>query len=230
VATVTEGDGNGDLGVAQYAVLSNGDALFMFLHDDRVTTSLFHADTGSFDPRVSVVGQQPFVYQDSFNRQLVAADSMDRLTIAWFAVVGDVTDAGDNRVGHAFASRSFDRGAHWSTPADLGRSSAVTLAIGPAGQVVAAMRGDGLGGGVMGSQGNGGPNGISLRTISATGTSWSAPVSTKVQTGSAPYAALSYTQRILFDASGQVILVGVQLGTDDAGQSTNTLQTVTCSL
>jgi hypothetical protein len=176
---------------------------------------------------VTVVAPQ-YVLLDSENRQLVVADSKDNLTIAWGEVVGDVTDAGDNRVGHAFASRSFDKGAHWSTPADLGASCSVTLAIGPSGDVVAATWGNGLGGGTQG--GTSSPAGIALQTISATGTSWSAPVSTKVETGSGPCAPLSARQRILFDGKGNVILLGLQPGTDDAGQPTTTLQAVTCSL
>jgi hypothetical protein len=64
LGTITEpagGGSNAPFDDPQYAVLSNGDAVFLFVQDNLVQTSLFHAPASTFDPPVTVPAQ-PAVY------------------------------------------------------------------------------------------------------------------------------------------------------------------------
>ncbi len=196
-----------------YAVLSNGDAIFMFVHSaDSIQTALFHAGTGTFDAPV-VVESMPLEAPDSSWRHVVVADSMDRVTIAWFRQVGGTT--------HTYASRSFDKGANWSTPVDFGPSNAVQLAVDPSDNVVAATYGDGSNSGF-------GAAGIFLQATGPTSTTWSAPVQTNVGTN-ASSADLTTNARILFDTKHHVIVVAAQPQQVD-GSTTPGLDAVTCSM
>jgi hypothetical protein len=140
---------------------------------------------------------------------------MDRLTIAWF---GAVHNAGLPNSAHTYASRSFDRGAHWSQPTDFGPSNYVHLALDSSDNVIASTQG----GGAIGNMSGPGCPGISLRAVSPTGTTWSAPVQTTLQTvGCHPEGDNS---RLM--AHGNHVHVVAPVG----ASVPFTLQTVTCDL
>lgn len=214
-AATTKQDGGAAQVYDQFAVLSNGDAIFMFMHYDEIQVVRFHAGTGIFDAPVTVEAM-PNELPDGTGRHLVAVDSADRLTIAWARQESAVT--------HTFTSRSFNQGATWTAPEDFGPSNFVSLAVDPSGDVIAATYGNGMNAG----SGLGDP-GIYLRATSPMGTMWSTPFQTNVETNQGGnYGALYSSARVLFDTKSHVIVVAVQYD-PDAGAG-YTLQSVTCSL
>jgi hypothetical protein len=199
---------------ANYGILANGDVLYSFEHVDSVQTALYHAATGAWDAPVPVATGT--IAQNSAGRYVVVADAADRVTIAWATTVSGIE--------HTFTSRSFDRGAHWSTPADFGPSNFVILGVDPAtSNVVAATYGNGQ------NSGSGlGNEGIFLRATAPTGTTWSAPAQTNVQTDQGGnYGSLDKSAHLVFTTAG-VVVVAHQRDLD-AGIA-YTVQAVTCHL
>jgi hypothetical protein len=206
-APTTQSDA-GAIVSSQYVVLANGDALYMFEHPSSVEAVRFDATAGTFGAPV-VVESQPNVGNASAARRVMTVDSADRVTIGWTRMVASVQ--------HAFVSRTFDKGATWSTPSDLGVADGLVMGVDPASSsVVVATRAASTNSGIL------------LQAATATGTTWTTAMQTQLEkdaTGN--YLELDHVARVVFTTAGVVVIAHQR--DVDAGVAF-TVQSVTCTL
>ena len=207
-AQTTQGDGG--IVIQQYVVLSNGDAVYMFEQSGSIESARFDAPTATIGASVVVEAAGTVSNTNAEEaRHVMAVDSADRVTIGWIRAVASVT--------HAFVSRSFDKGATWSTPTDLGAANSLVMGADASSSTVVVATRD-----VATS------SGIVLHAIQGTSTTWSTPITTPLESDSTGgYQALDQVARVLVTPSS-VVVVAHQRDAD-AGVA-YTVRAVTCTL